>query len=75
MVVKGKFDEEVGRFYRFEISTYCPIDIRAIDMSLLDQHEIDWVNNYYKDVYNKLSPYLGEEQKNRFRKMTVEIGK
>lgn len=75
VVVKDKFDQEAGQFYRFEMLTYCPIDIRAIDVSLLEQHEIDWVNNYHRDTYNKLSPYLGEEQKNWLRKMTAEIGK
>ncbi len=74
VVVKDEFDEEAGQFYRFEMLTYCPIDIRAIDVSLLEQHEIDWVNNYHRDTYNKLSPYLGEEQKNWLRKMTAEIG-
>jgi Xaa-Pro aminopeptidase len=74
VVVKDKYDEDSGQFYRFEMLCYCPIDIRAIDVSLLDQHEIDWINDYHKDVYNVLSPYLGEEQKNWLKKMTAEIG-
>ena len=74
VVVKDKLDEDAGQFYGFEMLSYCPIDIRAIDVTLLDQHEIDWINSYHKDVYNKLSPYLGQEQKNWLKKMTVEIG-
>jgi len=74
VVVKDKLDEDAGQFYGFEMLSYCPIDIRAIDVTLLDQHEIDWINSYHKEVYNKLSPYLGQEQKNWLKKMTVEIG-
>lgn len=74
VVVKDKLDEDAGQFYGFEMLSYCPIDIRAIDVSLLEQHEIDWINSYHKDVYNKLSPYLGQEQKDWLKKMTVEIG-
>jgi len=74
VVVKDKLDEDAGQFYGFEMLSYCPIDIRAIDVTLLDQHEIDWINSYHKDVYNKLSPYLGQEQKDWLKKMTVEIG-
>lgn len=73
VVVEDKFDEEAGQFYGFEMLTYCPIDIRAIDVSLLDKHEIDWINNYHKDVYNVLSPYLDEDQKNWLKKMTAPI--
>ncbi|HZJ82535.1 MAG TPA: aminopeptidase P family protein, partial [Clostridia bacterium] len=47
VVVKDKLDEDAGQFYRFDMLTYCPIDIRAIDTSLLRQDEIDWVNNYH----------------------------
>jgi len=74
VVAKDKLDEDAGQFYRFEMLSYCPIDIRAIDISLLDQHEIDWINNYHKDVFNLLSPYLGEEQKNWLKKMTAALG-
>ena len=73
VVVKDRLDEDAGQFYSFEMLSYCPIDIRAIDLSLLDQAEIDWVNSYHKDVYNVLSPYLDEEVKSWLRKMTALI--
>lgn len=73
VVVEDAFDEDAGQFYRFELLTYCPIDIRAIDTSLLDKKEIDWLNGYHKKVYEILSPYLGEEQENWLKKMTQPI--
>ena len=73
VVVKDKLDEDAGQFYRFEMLTFCPIDMRAIDASLLDREEINWLNDYHKEVYEKLSPCLGEEQKSWLKKMTAPL--
>ncbi|MGP4951282.1 aminopeptidase P family protein [Psychrobacter sp. T6-1] len=45
---------EFGQFLQFETVTYCPIDTRLIDESLLDRVEIDWLNDYHSQVYNEL---------------------
>lgn len=74
LVVEDELDEDIGQFYRFEMLTYCPIDIRAIDVSLLDRVEIDWINHYHKKVYDELSPYLEVKQRNWLKKMTTNIG-
>lgn len=74
VVVEDVFDEDAGQFYRFELLTYCPIDVRAIDVSLLDKKEINWLNEYHRKVYEVLSTYLGEEQKNWLKIMTQPIG-
>ena len=72
VVVEDKKVED-GQFYRFDMLTWCPIDIRAMDPSLLNRDEIGWINTYHKEVCQKLSPYLGEEQKSWLRKMTSSI--
>nr|WP_319000998.1 M24 family metallopeptidase C-terminal domain-containing protein [Clostridium estertheticum] len=47
---------------KFETLTLCPIDLEAIDVSLLTNDEKYWLNNYHKTVFEKLSTYLqGEE--------------
>ena len=74
VVVEDAFDEDAGQFYRFELLTYCPIDIRAIDVSLLDEKEINWLNEYHRKVYEVLSQYLGKEQKDWLNAMTQPIG-
>ena len=52
----AKPDEtEFGEFLYFETVTYCPIDTRLIDKSLLNQVEIDWLNNYHSQVYTELN--------------------
>lgn len=47
---------KADNFLSFETVTYCPIDKKLIDITLLNQVEIDWINNYHKEVYNLLSP-------------------
>ena len=47
-------ETEFGAFLYFETVTYCPIDTRLIDKSLLNKVEIDWLNNYHSQVYAEL---------------------
>jgi Xaa-Pro aminopeptidase len=64
MLVAVKDEEtEYGQFMKFETITWCPIDLGGIDKSLLTESELEWLNDYNKTVYDKLSPYLNEEEK------------
>ena len=47
-------ETEFGNFLNFETVTYCPIDTRLIEPSLLDQVEIDWLNEYHSQVFAEL---------------------
>ncbi|MFI8555442.1 aminopeptidase P family protein [Psychrobacter sp. NPDC077938] len=47
-------ETEFGDFLNFETITYCPIDTRLIEPSLLDQTEIDWLNSYHSQVFAEL---------------------
>lgn len=49
---------EFGRFFTFETLTLAPIDINSIDIEMMDKSEIDWLNNYHREVFEKLSPEL-----------------
>lgn len=62
-----------GQFLTFENVTMCPIDTRAVDVSLLTEEERDWLNTYHEEVYEKLSPMLDEDVKGWLRKMTEKI--
>ena len=54
-VVANPTETEFGEFLYFETVTYCPIDTRLIDKSLLNQVEIDWLNNYHSQVFDELN--------------------
>lgn len=47
-----------GKFLTFETLTMCPIDLRCIDVSLLDAGEQAWLNNYHANVRRILAPRL-----------------
>lgn len=73
VVTEYKKSEEFGEFYQFEVMSYCPIDLDAIEISLLNNDEKEWLNNYHKETYNKLSPCLNEDEKNFLREVTRAI--
>lgn len=73
IVEKDFISEEFGEFYKFRTISYCPIDIRGIDVNLLNSEEREWINNYHKLVFDKLSLYLNEEEKEFLREETKEI--
>jgi Xaa-Pro aminopeptidase len=56
-------ENEYGQFLRFESITLCPIDIDAIDFSIMNEDEINQLHAYHKTVFNKLSPHLSLEEK------------
>lgn len=64
---------EFGQFMKFEPVTYCPIDLEGINKDMLTDNEKQWLNNYHKDVYSKLAPYLDEEERAWLLKETREI--
>jgi Xaa-Pro aminopeptidase len=51
-----------GDFLRFRTLSLCYIDRNLIDNSMLDYEEIEWIDSYHRAVFDKLSPYLNEEE-------------
>jgi len=64
---------EYGQFLRFGTLTYSPIDLDLIDVKYLDDACREWLNNYHKDVYDKISPALNEEEKAWLKQYTRAI--
>jgi Xaa-Pro aminopeptidase len=56
-------ETEFGQFLKFDTVSLCYIEKSMIDRSLLDQKEIEWLNSYHSEVYDKLSPYLSVEER------------
>lgn len=63
VIIKKDIETESGQFMKFETISYCPIDLKGINVNLLDKDEKQWLNNYHKKVYEKLSPYLNENER------------
>ena len=66
-------ESEFGKFLKFDTISLCYIDKSLIDSKLLDQKEIEWLNNYHADVYEKLNPYLNEEARSWLKAKTESI--
>jgi Xaa-Pro aminopeptidase len=54
---------DFGTFLKFETVTLFPIDLNLIDLSLLDDDEIIWLNDYHQRVYDEVSPLLNDDEK------------
>lgn len=64
---------EYGQFLKFEVLTFCPVDLRGIEPALLSGEEKDWLNNYHRQVYEKLSPHLDNEVKEWLKDKTKQV--
>ncbi len=73
IVVRKSDKNEYGQFMDFEVITFAPIDLDAIDESLILEDERIYLNNYHKQVYDKISPYLNEDEKQWLKIYTREI--
>ena len=47
--------------YDFQTITYCPLEPAAIDVNMLSNEELDFVNGYHREVFDTLSPLLTPE--------------
>jgi Xaa-Pro aminopeptidase len=62
LVVKHA-ETEFGQFLTFEPLTLCPIDKTPVIVELLTEEERRWLDDYHRMVYEKLSPYLDDEER------------
>lgn len=73
ILVREDSETEFGTFYGFETLTLCPIDKKLTEVSMLSVREHIWFNKYHQLVYDKLSPFLNEEEQEWLKNKTSEI--
>lgn len=73
IVCKQIIENSFGTFMGFETLTMVPFDLNAIDVSLLNSHEIDLINLYHQTIYQKLSPFLNGDERSYLQKITQQI--
>lgn len=64
-----------GQFMRFEFLTFVPIDLEAVDLGLMTERDVELLNGYHRQVYEKISPYLEGEEKEWLRRVTEPVRK
>ena len=62
-----------GQFMRFETLTMVPFDLDGIDPKQMSDHERKLLNDYHRKVYETITPYLNEDEKEWLKQATREI--
>ena len=73
LLIKDYQTTEFGKFLQIESLTLCPIDLTPVDFSMLQPEEIEWLDTYHRDVFEKLSPYLEGEDLEWLREATRPV--
>lgn len=73
LLVRCGEKNEYGQFMCFEMLTFVPIDLDAIDTDRLEEREKRLLNAYHREVYEKISPYLTLEERAWLKEYTRPI--
>ena len=73
ILVREDSETEFGKFLGFDTLTLCFIDTSLIIIRMLSVREHAWLNKYHQMVYDKISPFLNEEEKAWLKEKTTEI--
>lgn len=75
LLIKDFVETTFGKFLQMESLTLCPIDTAPIDVDMLLLEEVEWLNAYHREVFEKLSPYLKDEEVGWLAKATKPLVK
>ena len=64
---------QYGQFMKFEFLTFVPVDKDAVVKELMTERDIALLNAYHKEVFEKISPYMDDQEKEWLRKATAPI--
>lgn len=73
IVARNGEKNDDGQFMYFDTLTYVPIDLDGIDASIMQPKDIELLNSYHKAVYEKISPYMNDDEREWLREATRPI--
>lgn len=73
IVCEKYMENEYGEFLQFKPLTLVPFDLDAVESSLMTEKERERLNQYHSEVFEKISPYLDEEETEWLRHETRRI--
>ena len=73
ILVREDSETEFGKFLGFDTLTLCFIDTSLIIIPMLSVREHAWLNKYHQMVYDKISPFLNEEEKAWLKEKTQKF--
>ncbi len=75
LVVKKDRKNDDGQFLRFDTLTFVPIDKEAVDTAYMQPVDVERLNRYHAQVYEKTQEYLTEEEREWLGEATAPIEK
>ena len=69
-----KADNQYGPFLAFRPLTFVPIATSPVVPGVLTRDELDWLNAYHREVFEKLAPRLTEDERDWLAKKCAAIG-
>jgi len=73
ILVVEDYKDDLNEFFKFDTITYAPIDVEPINKDLLSAEEINWLNEYHKNVYETLSKICDKSELEYLKEVTKEI--
>ena len=73
LLVQKDVANEYGQFMKFEMLTFVPVDLDAIDVNIMTMEEKDLLNAYHSKVYEVIAPYLNDEEREWLKVYTRAI--
>lgn len=73
LIVRNAEKTDFGQFMVFETMTYAPLDLDGVVSELLNEEEKGFLNNYHQVVFEKISPFLNEDEREWLKKYTRKI--
>ncbi|QDH17879.1 aminopeptidase P family protein [Swingsia samuiensis] len=69
LVKQAQNPKSTKHFLEFEVLTYTPIDRELIDLSLLNEDEVSWINTYHSNTFSKIAPEVEPEVQEWLKKV------
>lgn len=66
-------ENEYGKFLGFDVLTMVPYDRDLIDTDMLAPDEIRKIDDYHREVFDKLSPFMSDEEKTWLCEVTTPL--
>lgn len=73
ILTKTAGESDFGTFFDFETLTLCPVDLSLVLGEQLTPEETEWLNNYHREVFDKLAPNLSQDEKAWLKEKTAPI--
>lgn len=73
LIIRNSVKNEYGQFMEFEVMTFVPWDLEAVDVSMLTSEDKYELNKYHKKVFEVLAPHFEGDELAWLKEATREV--